>query len=328
MNSSSDGNVTSTSTGLLNRDTLHSAVIKNVIVLALGITINYINGTLIWIFMKHQIFYMNPRYILFIHLVVNDMIQLTTTTTLFVMSYVIYRLPVPLCCILVVFAVFTTSNSPLNLAVMAIECYIAICLPLRYHELCTVRKTYILIGWIWAMSAVSILPDVIMMIATEPAQFLNSRIFCNRETMFRHPLIIKKRDIIYNISSIAIWLTLIFSYFRIFFAAKAAVGDSKKARNTILLHGFQLLLCMLTYIGPVLSKRLRYWFPHDSLTTQFVLYIIIQIMPRFVSPAVYGLRDQMFRKYLKQYQTCTVTASTNLQTKLNAIVDDTVVVQH
>uniref|UniRef100_A0AAV2M863 Uncharacterized protein n=1 Tax=Knipowitschia caucasica TaxID=637954 RepID=A0AAV2M863_KNICA len=59
------------------REPYHVAVTKNMIVLALGLTINSINGMLVHTFSKHQIFYTTPRYILFIHLVINDMIQLT-----------------------------------------------------------------------------------------------------------------------------------------------------------------------------------------------------------------------------------------------------------
>ncbi|XP_045885002.1 odorant receptor 131-2-like [Micropterus dolomieu] len=313
MNSSSNG--LSVSSVQSYRDSFSTSVVKNVIILALGLIINYINGTLIHTFRKHQIFYMNPRYILFIHLVVNDMIQLTTTISLFVLSYIFYQINVSLCCLIITLAVFTTLNTPLNLAVMAVECYIAICLPLRHNQLCTIKRTYIVIGWIWAMSAASTLPDVCIILATEPLQFFYSTIFCERDNVFRHPIHMKKRDISYIIYLICVWLTLFYTYFKIFFAAKEAKaakssgGDAKKARNTILLHGFQLLLCMLTYIAPMLKSTLVYWFPTHYVNVVFVCYIIIQILPRFLSPIVYGLRDKTFRQHLKKYLLCTVRAS-------------------
>ncbi|XP_044076517.1 odorant receptor 131-2-like [Siniperca chuatsi] len=313
MNSSSYGfNVSS---GPSYRDSFSTAVAKNVIILALGLIINYINGTLIHTFRKHQIFYVNPRYILFIHLVVNDMIQLTTTICLFVFSYIFYKINVSLCFLIITCAVFTTLNTPLNLAVMAVECYIAICLPLRHTDLCTIKRTYILIGWIWAMSVVSTLPDVFIILATEPVEFYYSTIFCELNNLFRHPIHLKKRDVSYIIYLIGVWLTLFYTYFKIFFAAikakaaKSADGHAKKARNTILLHGFQLLLCMLTYVAHILERALVYWFPKHYVHLIFVSYIIIQILPRFVSPIVYGLRDKTFRQHLKKYLLCTVRVS-------------------
>ncbi|XP_071769275.2 odorant receptor 131-2-like [Centroberyx gerrardi] len=296
MNFSSEGN--NVSIVLRYRETSSTVVTKNVIVVALGLTISYINGTLIRTFNKHQIFYVNPRYILFIHLVVNDIMQLTTTITLFILTYTFYKINVSLCFLLIMLAIFTTLNTPLNLAGMALECYIAICLPLRHAEF------------------LSILPDLFIMIATESLGFFYSRIVCEKDNIFRHPLIIHKREVSYIIFLLVIWLTLLYIYFKILFAAKAAEGDAKKARNTILLHGFQLLLCMLTYIGPVLVKALLYRFPKSYLNTLFVCYIIIQILPRFLSPIVYGLRDQAFRRYLKRYLLCTVSARTNPQIAL------------
>ncbi|XP_071351175.1 odorant receptor 131-2-like [Trachinotus anak] len=313
MNSSSfNYNVSS---GLSYRDSFSTAVAKNVIVVALGLTINYINGTLIHTFRKHQIFYVNPRYVLFIHLVLNDMIQLTTTISLFVFSYVFYKINTSFCCVIITFAVFTTLNTPLNLAVMAVECYIAICLPLRHAEFCTIKRTYTLIAWIWAMSALSTLPDVFIIVATQPVQLFYSTIFCERDNLFRHPVSLKKRDVSYIIYLIGVWLTLFLTYFKIFFAAKTAkeaksgVGNAKKARNTILLHGFQLLLCMLTYVAPLVKKALLYWFPTYYIHAIFVCYVIIQILPRFISPIVYGLRDKTFRQHLKKYLQCTVRPS-------------------
>ncbi|XP_078028373.1 odorant receptor 131-2-like [Epinephelus lanceolatus] len=313
MNSSSHGyNV---STGLSYRDAYNTAVAKNVIVVALGLIINYINGTLIHTFRKHQIFYVNPRYILFIHLVVNDMIQLTSTISLFVFSYIFYRINASLCCLIITLSIFTTLNTPLNLAVMAVECYIAICLPLRHAELCTIKRTYVLIGWIWVMSSASALPDLFILLATEPVQLFYSTMFCKKEILFRHPIHLKKRDVSYMIYLTGVWLTLLYTYIMIFLAAKtaktakSAKGDTKKARNTILLHGFQLLLCMLTYIAPALKKALLNWFPKHRVQILFASYIIVQILPRFLSPIVYGLRDKTFRQHLKKYLLCTASTS-------------------
>ncbi|XP_072237871.1 odorant receptor 131-2-like [Leuresthes tenuis] len=307
MNSSSYGYNVSSS--LTYRDSVSTAVAKNVIVLALGLTINYINGTLIHTFRKHQVFYVNPRYILFIHLVLNDMIQLTAAISLFVSSYVFYRINASLCCFIITFTVFTSLNTPLNLAVMAVECYIAVCLPLRHPQLCTIKRTYILIGCVWAFSAVSVLTDVFVILATEPVRLFYSTIYCERDNLFRHPISLEKRDVSYLIYLSGVWLTLLYTYFRIFFAAKAANsvdGNIKKARNTILLHGFQLLLSMQTFLGHILNNTFRKWFPKHYIQVLFVWYIIIQILPRFVSPVVYGFRDKTFKQYLRKYLLCTM----------------------
>ncbi|KAM6927274.1 odorant receptor 131-2-like [Xenentodon cancila] len=305
MNSSSYN--VSVSSSLSIRDSPSTAVVKNVIVLALGIFISYINGTLVHTFRKHQIFYMNPRYILFIHLVLNDTIQLSVTISLFVLSYVFYKMNASFCCFMVSFASLTTFNTPLNLAVMAVECYIAICFPLRHSKLCTIKRTYVLISCIWALSAGSIMPDIFFTLATEPVHLLYSTIFCDMDNLFRNPILVEKKNISYLIYLTAVWLTLLYTYFRIFFAAKAANssdGNLKKARNTILLHGFQLLLSMVTYVFYTIQRSLIQRFPKYYVQILFICYVLFQILPRFVSPIVYGLRDATFKRYLRKHLPC------------------------
>uniref|UniRef100_A0A3B3V3U1 G-protein coupled receptors family 1 profile domain-containing protein n=1 Tax=Poecilia latipinna TaxID=48699 RepID=A0A3B3V3U1_9TELE len=312
---------------------------------------------------------MNPRYILFIHLVVNDMIQLTTSISLFVLSYVFYRISTSLCCFIVTFVVFTSVNSPLNLALMAVECYIAVCFPLRHAELCTIKRTYFLIGciWglilsyilftlnvsfcivmlilavstglnnpltlaamalecylaicfplrhpqictvrktyivitmIWVLSLLTILPDLFIIIATRPAEYFHSSAFCLWANVFTDPNLAKKKDVTNILFLVIVWLILFYAYFKILFAAQAASVNAKKARNTVLLHGFQLLLCMLSYIHSISIQGLSILFPKDTLAIRYVISLLIQVMPRLISPMVYGIRDKMFRQYLIRY---------------------------
>ncbi|XP_034388986.1 odorant receptor 131-2-like [Cyclopterus lumpus] len=289
---------------LEHRDSFSKAVIKNVIVVLLGFSINYISAALIYTFHNHQIFYTNPRYILIIHLVVNDMIQVTLSIILFVISYTVYKINVSVCCIFILLTLVTTENTPLNLACMAMECYIAVCFPLRHVQICTVRGTLMLIGFIWNISIVSVLPDLFITLATEPLDFFHSRVFCVRENVFPNPLIPLKREIIYSLFLVIIWITIFYTYFKIMFAAQSASKNAKKARNTILLHGFQLLLCMATYAGPQVLEVLKQGDPTNYVDHLFAFYIIIQVLPRSISPVLYGIRDKTFRKFLKGHLWC------------------------
>lgn len=250
---------------------------------------------------------MNPRYILFIHLVLNDMLQLSLSTLLHIISYALYTISVPFCLILLTFAILATFNTPLNLAGMAVECYIAVCIPLRHGQICTVKKTYILIGVIWVVSSFSILPDLFVLLATEPVQFFHSNVYCARDNVFRSTYSMQKRDASHIICLVLVWLTLQFAYFRIMFAAKGASAHIKKARNTLLLHGFQLLLCLFIYARPVFEQALLFFWPNKYLATRFASYVFVQIMPRLLSPIVYGLRDQTFRRYIRNYILCNMT---------------------
>ncbi|XP_006807447.1 odorant receptor 131-2-like [Neolamprologus brichardi] len=248
-----------------------------------------------------KIFYLNPRYILFIHLVVNDMIQLTSSVSLFVFTYIFYQINVAFCCSLITLAIFTTQNNPLTLAVMAVECHIAICFPLQHSQICTVKNVTIVITVIWGLSSLTILPNLFTSLATESRDFFHSRVFCLRKKTFRPPELEKKKNISNIVFLVIVWLTLVYTYFRILFAAQAAAANARKARNTVLLHGFQLLLCMLNYVYDLLLNGLTSLFPKGVLTIRYTISVFVHILPRLVSPLVYGIRDKAFRRYLRKY---------------------------
>ncbi|XP_033822281.2 odorant receptor 131-2-like [Periophthalmus magnuspinnatus] len=286
------------------RDDLKNAIFKNIIIVTLCLFINYINATLLYTFTKHEIFKMNPRYILFIHLVINDIILLTLLTLMYILSYTIYIYNVSLCILLILIGSSSNFNNPMTLALMAIECYVAVCFPLRHSQIITVKKTYIVIVFIWLISALYLLPDVFIALAKEPLDFFYSKIFCTRPNIFRHSQVAEK-DIIFNaVFMVIIWSTLFYTYLQIVFTAKSASAGARKARNTVLLHSFQLSLSMLTYLYFVIYYELTALFPESASAIRFAMMIFINIIPRLVSPLVYGIRDKTFRKYFTQHLFC------------------------
>ncbi|XP_024915840.1 uncharacterized protein LOC112487731 [Cynoglossus semilaevis] len=127
--------------------------------------------------------------------------------------------------------------------------------------------------------------------------------------VFRHPSREEKRYIFNIVLMVLVWFILLYTYFMIISAAKAASADAKKARNTVLLHGFQLLLCLLTYAYNPIMQSLLLLFPNALRDIRFSVSILVHVLPRLISPVVYGLRDKTFRKYLK-----TLFCATNAKT--------------
>lgn len=48
-----------------------------------------------------SLFYENPRYIMFIYMVINDALQLSLVTALYVVSYIFRKIHASICCCLV-----------------------------------------------------------------------------------------------------------------------------------------------------------------------------------------------------------------------------------
>uniref|UniRef100_A0A8C6T667 G-protein coupled receptors family 1 profile domain-containing protein n=1 Tax=Neogobius melanostomus TaxID=47308 RepID=A0A8C6T667_9GOBI len=247
---------------------------------------------------------MNSRYILYIHLVINDMILLTLLTLFYVLSATVFTINVSLCIILILIGFAANLGNSMTLAIMAIECYIAVCFPLRHAQICTVKKTYIVISFIWLISALYLLPDVFIALVKEPLDFFHSQTFCARPYIFRHSQVAQKDTIFNALLMVIMWLTLFYAYVRIVFTAKSASANSRKARNTVLLHSFQLMLSMLSYVYFAIYYGLVSLFPESVHAIRFALVILINVIPRLISPLVYGLRDKTFRKYLKQHLIC------------------------
>ncbi|XP_062314977.1 odorant receptor 131-2-like [Osmerus eperlanus] len=271
------------------------------------LALSFINGSMVHTFLRHSLFFEDPRYIMFIYMVVNDALLLTLVTTLYVVSYIFFKIHASICCLLVMTAVLTTRSTPLILAGMSLERYISICFPLHYGHMCTVPRTIVLIIFILALTAIVPLTDLFITLAKERPGFFYISIFCDQSLLFRHSSIYTKNLVFDSLYFSFVALTLLYTYCQIMLAARAASSDLvsvKKARNTVALHGVQLLLCMLAFVVPSMQAQLIALFPLYSLEIRYVNFLLVYIIPRFLSPMIYGFRDEKFRKYWARHLTC------------------------
>lgn len=105
-----------------------------------------------------------------------------------------------------------------------------------------------------------------------------------------------------------VFLTLIITYLKVLRTARAvSASDQASARNacnTILLHGVQLLICMLSYVSPFINLILVTAWPSDATTIFFTTYLFTNVFPRLLSPLIYGVRDSKFSSYMRLHFCC------------------------
>lgn len=225
--------------------------------------------------------------------------------------------------------------SPLNLAAMAVERYIAVCRPLHHAQICTVQRAYALIALIWGVSVTPFFTDLFILLATQPPSFFSGTIICYPSYVFNtpyhktHSVVVQVKhcwfmDFLSHISHFCsmlfavysvftcspqvlrfsfVFLTLIITYLKIFCAARAASGSNqasaRNARNTILLHGVQLLICMLSYISPFINIILVAISPRNTTKILFGSFLLTGVLPRLLSPLIYGVRDKKFSSHIR-----------------------------
>uniref|UniRef100_A0A3Q3FRI5 Odorant receptor 131-2-like n=1 Tax=Labrus bergylta TaxID=56723 RepID=A0A3Q3FRI5_9LABR len=294
-----------------NRRTITNITLtKNIVAMLVWLTLSIINGSMVLflVFLSDvSLFFENPRYIMFICMVINDALQLTLVTALYVLSYIFRKIHASVCGLLIMTAVLTTRSTPLILAGMAVERYIAICFPLHYGHMCTVPRTLLLIGVILVLTATPPLTDLLITIVHEPPSFFHNAIFCDHPLLFRHRSVYYKNCVFDGVYLSFVALALLYTYCKIMLTAHAVstgLASVKRARNTVLLHGAQLLLCMLAFVVPSLQAALISLFPRFSVEIRYIFFLVVYIIPRFLSPVIYGFRDELFRKYWTRYLTC------------------------
>lgn len=286
-------------------DTFEEALSKNITAVLCGLFILYINGALVRIYFSVPSFRQDARYALYIHLVLNDMLLVKTSVLLHVLSYRPGHINVPLCYILVTMTSTSFRNTPLILAGMAVERFIAVCLPLHHSRLCTTNRVQVFNAVMWCATITPNLAELFSSLGHQPLKFHTS-IVCYHSTLFNLPIHQVIRTAGNSTCMVLVWVTLFYTYAHVLCTARAASvkkSQAQKAQRTILLHAAQLLLCMLSYLIPALDFLIAR-FPMWRTKVLFGTFLLTSLLPRVLSPLIYGLRDQAFKKHIKSALLC------------------------
>ncbi|KAM4045544.1 odorant receptor 131-2-like [Anomaloglossus baeobatrachus] len=250
------------------------------------------------IFLKTPTLRENARYILFVFLLLNDTLYLFLGFYLMLASLNFLRIPAPLCYILYTFSSGAFKVTPCNLAAMAVEQYIAICHPLRHVELCTPQRANVVFTMICSFVMFPYVAEFCVM-ASSMTNIFNLYIVCQKETLVVNPIQNIIRSISLILFFIMIGVVIIFTYVKVMLVATKMCAESSSASKdgrTVMIHAFQILLCTSPLLTTFTQAYTSKW--PDFLPT--IHFFVFTCLPRFLSPIIYGIRDELLRHYIKK----------------------------
>ncbi|KAM8769816.1 odorant receptor 131-2-like [Acanthopagrus schlegelii] len=275
-------------------------------------------AVMLHIFVSHRQFMDTSRYILFAYMLINDTLQLLSSVLLFLFVMGGVKFSLVYCIPLLIISTATFQSTPLILATMSLERYVAIFYPLQRPVAWRSDRIWIIILSLWLINCIFPIIDHSIREHDPAVDILSTPVLCKVtlvnssqiQTLFR-----AATSILYFT---VVAVIILFTYVRILLETRKLRQDKasvSKAMHTVLLHGFQLLLCMLAFTIPITESVIALhskWKPEDVAYFNFFCFILI---PRFLSPLIYGFRDQSLRSYIeKTFLCCLNTVKPSRQT--------------
>uniref|UniRef100_A0A8C7ZBE0 Odorant receptor, family 95, subfamily A, member 1 n=1 Tax=Oryzias sinensis TaxID=183150 RepID=A0A8C7ZBE0_9TELE len=251
--------------------TNNSLIYRLIIVQILVIIFLCINILLIGTFFKTESFHTSARYLLFAVMLLSDSFLLFVSDIMMVFASFQLTMQVFLCVIFSAVVLLYNMVTPITLTVMTLERYVAICMPLRHAELCSPRST---VHCILIIHGISSIPLNVFILYTATVSVLFFAVVA---------------------------FIILFTYVRILLETRKLRQDRlsvRRAMHTVLLHGFQLLLCILAFTSPITESLVvlhTVWTREDIAFFNYFCFILV---PRFLSPLIYGFRDQVLRSHM------------------------------
>ncbi|XP_068456228.1 odorant receptor 131-2-like [Clinocottus analis] len=265
----------------------------------------YVNTVMLFALLRKPLLLESPRYILFGHLLLADSLQLLLTMLLYIFAVTMIRMISFVCIIITLLARITVKISPLNLAVMSLERYVAVCFPLRHANIVTIRMTRVAIAVMWTVASLDLFTLLFLLINIENTGFTALKI-CHKH-VFQLQMYTTVNKGFTIACFVLVCMVTIYTYIAVMITVKSAsstVRNSSKPHKTMLLHLIQVCLCLTSTLFNMINS-ISLWNINPALAVhiQYVLFLGLIIFPKCLSPLIYGLRDRAFRHVFEYYFT-------------------------
>nr|XP_054586588.1 odorant receptor 131-2-like [Nothobranchius furzeri] len=154
------------------------------------------------------------------------------------------RMTTWVCVVITHLTAITGKLSPINLAVMSVERYLAICFPLRHATIATPKTTGAAIFAMWSMASLESFTQLFLFIRLNNAD-LTTQGFCSTNTVFWLQVYMTLNRTFPIVNFVLVSVIIIYTYGAVMVSVKSSASFAHKAENAykiVLLHIFQLFL--------------------------------------------------------------------------------------
>ncbi|XP_068121947.1 odorant receptor 131-2-like [Hyperolius riggenbachi] len=285
---------------IITSKTLEVIVISLLLLMMVGACIFFcLAVTMLYIIFSSLDVHHNPRYILFAFMLISDSLYLMLCFTMYILAMRSQTILMPLCCAIYTVSSATFIATQYHLAAMSLECYIAICFPLRHCVICTPRRAMLVVVTIWVWSTIPYAVELVVINVTlkDPS---NMQVICFTSRLLVNSVQPVIRLLSFILCFTFVGLSILFSYIKIMSVAlskNSKTSSASKAGKTVLIHGVQLFLCICSLLSNFTEIGLGKYFQVLTICS----FIIFNYVPRFLSPLIYGVRDADLRRHIRKH---------------------------
>ncbi|XP_029963485.1 odorant receptor 129-1 [Salarias fasciatus] len=297
-----------------------SVIIKVCIVIPLFCVFLCCIAVMLRVFASHRQFLDTSRYVLFACMLVNDALQVLSSVLLFLFVMGRVKFAMVFCFPLLLLSTVTFQNTPLILAAMSLERYVAILYPLQRPAAWRSDRIWIIILSVWLVSCSFTVTEFSIGQRRPAADVFSTPVVCKTVAVNSSPVQMLFRAAVSVLFFAVVAAVILFTYVRILLETRKLRQDKvsvNRAMHTVMLHAFQLLLSILAFTHPITESLIVLhadWQPEDIAFFNYFSFILI---PRFLSPLIYGFRDQSLRGYVgKTFLCCSGRVQPSVRLKL------------
>uniref|UniRef100_A0A6Q2YYY8 Olfactory receptor n=1 Tax=Esox lucius TaxID=8010 RepID=A0A6Q2YYY8_ESOLU len=270
-----------------------------VFILILYIFTMFINVTLICAIVLEKMLH-DPMYLFLCNLCVNGIIGASSfypkiLYDILFDSYVITYIGCLTQIFVIYFYVFCECT---NLTVMAYDRYVAICKPLHYHCIMTIRKVWTLILLTWLFSWLEVTVAIVLPLCGVDID----KLYCSNWAVVKLSCVDTTLNYIsgfvFIYSHVFQTILVLISYIKIIKASLRTQAGRRKFMQTCLPHLITLINFVISLLFDVMYAR--YGSNTSLLALRNIMAVEFLVVPPLVNPIVYGINLTQIRNRVRQ----------------------------